>query len=52
MAPPEKERAKEAVVELLAAARGVGTDDIKVVSGYSSHSKVIAINGMNGATEK
>lgn len=47
MAPPEKGRANGAVVELLAAKFGINTDDIEVVSGHSSPSKVVAINGMN-----
>jgi uncharacterized protein (TIGR00251 family) len=46
-APPEKGKANAAVVELLAAALGVGTDDITVVSGHSSPSKVIAITGID-----
>ena len=45
MAPPEKGRAKEAVVELLSMKLGISTDDIMVVSGHSSPSKVIAITG-------
>ena len=47
MAPPEKGKANEAVVEMLADHLGVGMDDIKVVSGHSSPSKVLAINGMD-----
>ena len=45
MAPPEKGRANEAVVELLSMKLGISTDDIMVVSGHSSPSKVIAITG-------
>jgi uncharacterized protein (TIGR00251 family) len=47
MAPPEKGKANEAVIDLLAAALGVSSDDIEVVSGYSSPSKGIAITGMD-----
>jgi uncharacterized protein (TIGR00251 family) len=47
MAPPEKGRANEAVVELLSMKLGISTDDIEVVSGHSSPSKVIAIEGMD-----
>jgi len=47
MAPPEKGRANQAVVDLLAAKLGISTDDIEVVSGHSSPSKVIAITGMD-----
>jgi uncharacterized protein (TIGR00251 family) len=47
MAPPEEGRANEAVVDLLSLKLGISTDDIEVVSGYSSPSKVIAITGMD-----
>ena len=47
MAPPERGKANEAVVELLAAALGISTDDIKVVSGHTSPSKVFAIGGID-----
>jgi uncharacterized protein (TIGR00251 family) len=46
MAPPEKGRANEAVVEILAEKLGISTDDIEVVSGHSSTSKVIAISAL------
>lgn len=46
-APPEKGRANEAVVAMLAERLGIGTDDIMVVSGHSSPCKVLAIEGMN-----
>lgn len=53
MAPPEKGRANEAVVELLSMKLGISTDDIEVVSSHSSASKVIAITGMDeGAIKK
>jgi uncharacterized protein (TIGR00251 family) len=52
MAPPEKGRANEAVVELLSMKLSVNTDDIEVVSGHSSPSKVIAITGMDDETIK
>jgi uncharacterized protein (TIGR00251 family) len=47
MAPPEKGRANEAVVELLSTRLSISTDDIEVVSGHSSPSKVIAITGID-----
>ncbi len=47
IAPPEKGKANEAVIDLLAEALGVSTDDIEVVSGQSSPSKVIAVTGMD-----
>lgn len=46
-APPEKGKANEAVLEILADRLGVGTDDIKVVSGHSSPSKVVAVSGVD-----
>jgi uncharacterized protein (TIGR00251 family) len=47
MAPPEKGKANEAVVELLSMKLGISTDDIEVESGRSSPSKVIAVTGMD-----
>ena len=47
MAPPEKGRANEAILELLSMKLGISTDDIEVVSGHSSPSKVIAIIGVD-----
>jgi uncharacterized protein (TIGR00251 family) len=47
IAPPENGPANEAVVELLSTRRSISTDDIKVVSGRSSPSKVIAITGID-----
>lgn len=43
MAPPEKGQANEAVIELLAEALDLTTNDIAVLSGHSSPLKVIAI---------
>lgn len=48
-APPEKGKANERVVELLAEALGIGIDDLEIASGHSSPSKVIAIPGMDDA---
>ncbi len=47
MAPPEKGKANEAVINLLAEALGVSSDDIEVVSGHSSPPKIVAINSMD-----
>jgi hypothetical protein len=52
MAPPEKGRANEAVVEMLAERLGLTADAIAVASGHSSPSKVITINGMDDETIK
>jgi uncharacterized protein (TIGR00251 family) len=46
-APPEKGKANEAVIELLAETFGIAADNIEVVSGHSSPSKLIAITGMD-----
>ena len=46
-APPEKGRANEAVVSLLAERLGLPADAVSVASGHSSASKTIAINGMD-----
>jgi len=46
-APPEKGKANEAVVELLASTLGINTKDIEVESGHSSPSKIVAIKGMD-----
>jgi uncharacterized protein (TIGR00251 family) len=51
-APPEKGKANEAVVEHLSTKLGISTDDIMVVSGHSSPSKVIAVTGMDDETSK
>jgi uncharacterized protein (TIGR00251 family) len=47
MAPPEKGRANEAVIALLAARLGIDPDGIAVVSGHASPAKVVAIDGMD-----
>ncbi len=47
MAPPEKGRANEAIVEMLAERLGLPADAIALASGHSSPAKVIAINGMD-----
>jgi uncharacterized protein YggU (UPF0235/DUF167 family) len=46
-APPEKGRANDAVVEMLAERLGLFADAVSVVSGQSSAYKVVAINGMD-----
>jgi uncharacterized protein (TIGR00251 family) len=52
-APPEKGRANEAVVSLLAERLGLPADAVTVANGHSSPSKVIVINGMDdGAIKK
>jgi len=47
VAPPEKGRANDAVVELLSKALGISSSDIQIESGHSSPSKVIAIMNMD-----
>lgn len=45
-APPEKGKANARVIEMLAVALGIGTDDIEVTSGHASPSKIVTISGM------
>ena len=45
-APPEKGRANEAVITLLADRVGIDASSIVVVSGHGSPAKVVAIDGM------
>ncbi len=49
-APPEKGKANEAVVELLAAALDIATDDVIVVGGHASPAKVVAVSGIDDET--
>ena len=46
-APPEKGRANEAVVALLAARLGIDSSSVVVVSGHGSPAKVVAIDSMD-----
>jgi uncharacterized protein (TIGR00251 family) len=46
-APPEKGRANEAVVALLADRLGVDASSIAAVSGHGSPAKVVAVDGMD-----
>ena len=46
-APPEKGRANEAVVALLAERLGIDASSIAVVSGQSSPAKVLEVDGMD-----
>ena len=46
-APPEKGRANESVVALLADRLGVDASSIAVVSGHGSPAKVVAVEGMD-----
>ena len=46
-APPEKGRANEAVVALLADRLGIDSLSIAVVSGHGSPAKVVAVEGMS-----
>ena len=49
-APPEKGRANEAVVALLADRLGIDASSIAVVSGHGSPAKVVAVDGMDDET--
>ena len=46
-APPEKGRANEAVVALLAERLGLDASSITVVSGHGSPTKIVAVEGMD-----
>ena len=46
-APPEKGRANQAVVALLADRLRIDPSSIAVVSGHGSPAKVVAVDGMN-----
>ena len=46
-APPEKGRANEAVVALLAERLGTDASSITVVSGHGSPAKIVAVDGMD-----
>jgi len=46
-APPERERAHEAVVALLTNRLGVDASSIAVVSGHGSPATVVAVGGMD-----
>jgi uncharacterized protein (TIGR00251 family) len=49
-APPEKGRANEAVIALLADRLGIDASSIAVVSGHGSPAKVVAVEGMDDET--
>jgi uncharacterized protein len=46
-APPEKGRANEAVIALLADRLGIDASSIAVVSGHGSPAKVVDVDGMD-----
>ena len=48
-APPEKGRANEAVIALLADRLGIDASTIAVVSGHGSPAKVLDVEGMDAA---
>jgi uncharacterized protein (TIGR00251 family) len=48
--PPEKGRANEGVIALLAATLGIAEREIELVSGHASHDKRVAISGLDEAT--
>jgi uncharacterized protein (TIGR00251 family) len=51
-APPDKGRANEAVVELLAKKLGISPNDIQIQSGHASPSKVLEISHLDDAAVK
>ena len=46
-APPEKGRANEAVVAILAERLGVRRDDVQIIAGHSAATKEVAIAGLD-----
>ena len=48
-APPEKGRANEAVIALLAERLGIDASSISMVSGHGSPAKVVDVDGMDAA---
>ncbi|MBN2151003.1 MAG: DUF167 domain-containing protein [Candidatus Lokiarchaeota archaeon] len=48
-APPEKGKANKAIVKLLAKRIGVGTSSVTIVRGATSSTKIIRVEGMDGA---
>ena len=51
-APPERGRANEAVIELLAGALGVPKSRLSLVKGVRSREKVVAVQGLDAADAK
>ena len=49
-AAPERGRANDAAIELLARSLGVDQSDVRLVSGYASRDKVVEVTGI-GASE-
>jgi uncharacterized protein (TIGR00251 family) len=45
-APPERGRANEAVIRLIAGAAGLGERDVRVVSGRSARDKILELTGI------
>ncbi len=51
-APPERGRANEAVIEMLAEVLGLPKSRLAVVTGAASRNKVIAVEGLDEASVK
>lgn len=48
-APPERGRANEALVRLLAAALGVPREHVRIAGGHGSRRKIIEVHGLEAA---
>lgn len=46
-APPERGKANDATLELLAAALGVKTSDLRLVSGHGARDKTVEVSGLS-----
>ncbi len=45
-APPERGKANDAAIRLLAETLSVGSDDIRLVAGHGSRDKVVEVSGL------
>ncbi len=48
-AAPERGRANEATLRLLAETLGVGPADVRLVAGHGSHDKIVEVTGLGQA---
>ena len=46
-APPERGKANEATLDLLAGTLGVGRSDLRLVAGYGARDKTVEVSGLS-----